>query len=182
MRQETIAIRPLQNCLHILGGGGGGGTYKKGITPVMSFGLGPRQIAENCSKWLKCRPYICLKVEQLLFRRHDDRGRALIASFLSFIMYRHTYKIDVFISRVNQKVMYISLSLSLCMVWLCRHSHFCDCALKLITWWKLLQIPIYRIKISIQYKNIAIISIRLFVSICISSNGTSWRQLWTNCM
>ena len=55
------------------------------------------------------------------------------------------------------------------MVWLSRHSHFYDCALKLITWWKLLQMPIYRIKISIQNKNIAIISIRLFVSICIST-------------
>ena len=55
------------------------------------------------------------------------------------------------------------------MVWLCRHSHFCDCAPKLITWWKLLQMPIYRLKISIQNKNIAIISIRLFVLICIST-------------
>ena len=55
------------------------------------------------------------------------------------------------------------------MVWLCRHSHFCDYALKLITWWKLLQMPIYRLKISIQNKNITIISIRLFVSICIST-------------
>ena len=31
--------------------------------------------------------------------------------------------------------------------------------------------PIYRLKISIQNKNIAIISIRLCVSICISSHG-----------
>ena len=38
-----------------------------------------------------------------------------------------------------------------------------------------MQMPIYRLKISIQNKNIAIISIRLFVSICISTAET---PLW----
>ena len=36
---------------------------------------------------------------------------------------------------------------------------------------------IYRIKISIQYKNIVIISIRLFVSICISNDKYKTKSL-----
>ena len=147
--QETIAIRRLQNWFELFAQGGGGG---RGV------GVGTRRESLHTfifffHLFVYSWPIllsVCFIKRKLIFNGGlfltlsfvwqlssccpEDmiEGMALTASFLSFITYRHTYKINVFISRVNQKVMYIylslslSLSLSLCMVWLCRHSRFCD--------------------------------------------------------
>ena len=192
--QETIAISRLQNCFELLthlgvmggGGGGGWGGDKKGIIHTFIFFF--RSFVYSWPILLS----VCFIKKKLISNGGlfltlsfvwklssccpEDmiEGVALIASFLSFMTYRHTYKINDFISRVNQKVMYISLSLSLS---LCA---WCDCVGIHILWLctKIDHLVEAFADADISNKNIdtiqniAIISIGLFVSICISNHHT----------
>ena len=100
--QETTAIRRLQNCFELFTDRGEGVGDKKGITPYIYlffrlFVYSWPILLSVC--FIKKETHFqrrfishfkfCLKVEQLLWRRHDNGGRSFDCLLLNPIPYRN---------------------------------------------------------------------------------------------